>query len=274
MRLYFAGGGWWECLEDVVGPEGPGALLSYWDIAATGTPEHPWVEYLGTILGAPLFLDSGAFSAATQGGQVDLRRFITYCQETRGRWDLIASLDVIGDWEQSRANHVVMWAEGIGSIPTFHTLEPFDWLDEMSSEYPYIALGGMVGRGGVALTKWLQDCWSVLRGRDVKVHGFGLSRQRLVFGFPWTSLDSTSWLASKYARVQTKDRGAWGSRWTRAKKRDGVFINGRLTSRLAESSVPPSGATKEEYRISVRASAVGLKEMVAEASRMHDSGHL
>ena len=159
-------------------------------------------------------------------------------------------------------------------MPTFHPLEPLEWLDEMSSTYPYIALGGMVGQGGTALTRWLQDCWNIIRGREVKVHGFGLSRQRLVFGFPWTSIDSTSWLASKYARVQAKDRGIWGSRWTRVKKKDGVFINGRLASRLTDVSVPSSGATKEEYRISVQGSANGLKDMVAEASRMHASGHL
>jgi len=148
-----------------------------------------------------LFLDSGAFSAKTQGVVIDIKEYIAFIKENIDVIGVYANLDVIGDAKASYINQKIMEREGLHPIPVYHSGEDEKWLTKyLDAGYEYIALGGMVKGSASALKSWLDHIWdnylidSVTRLPKVKVHGFGLTSLSLMLRYPWYSVDSTSWV--------------------------------------------------------------------------------
>jgi len=149
---------------------------------------------------ADLFLDSGAFSAFTKKAVISVERYADFVRETRGMWTVCSSLDAIGDAEQSYAYFKELRTLGADVCPVFHAREDYHWLVRYLDEgHPYIFLGGMVPESSPWLLQWLDHIWDkYLTNNDgtprVKVHGFGLTNQKLMMRYPWYSVDSSSWL--------------------------------------------------------------------------------
>lgn len=164
-----------------------------------------------------LFLDSGAFSAKTQGVEINLDDYIAFVKEHLLYLTVYANLDVIGDAEATLRNQKKMEAAGLNPLPCYHYGEPIKYLTYYLDRYEYIALGGMVSPTNAALLPWLDQLFSrYICGCDglpkVKVHGFGLTSHRLMKRYPWFSVDSTSWvvtgrMGSVY--VPRYRKGAW-----------------------------------------------------------------
>jgi hypothetical protein len=154
------------------------------------------------------FLDSGAFSAWNSGKEIVLSEYIDYCHNN-GEWDIVAGLDVIGCWQQSKKNYIDMRDDGIDILPTFHIGEPWDYYQWMLSEWSYVALGGMVPYLSIknaahkpALIRWLIKCHKLADMAGVRLHGFGCTTWNLVKMFDWGSVDSTSWsVGQRFGRV-------------------------------------------------------------------------
>lgn len=146
-----------------------------------------------------LFLDSGAFSADKSGEPIKLDDYIQFIHNHRNKFTVYANLDVIGDWKQTWANQRSMEAEGLTPLPVHHLEDPMECLD-WCLEYKYFALGGIAGG---ATTKdrirFFDKCWNIICDKDgfpqSKVHGFGMASPKLVFKYPWYSIDSSSWVA-------------------------------------------------------------------------------
>lgn len=149
--------------------------------------------------GAKVFLDSGAFSAFTQGVEIDLPG---YCEYIRRNQDLIlvaSVLDGIGDPQKTYENQRRMEDLGTRPLPCFHYGEDERYLEYYLQNYEYITLGGMVPIAKPQLRIWLDRIWSKYlcdeRGLPrIKVHGFGLTRVDLMQRYPWYSVDSSSWV--------------------------------------------------------------------------------
>ncbi len=191
MRLYLAGadsGGEHAVLD---GLRDLSFLVSYWYIV-NGRGQRV-VDY-AVSNGIPLFLDSGAFSAMTIGAKIQIDDYVTYCKEHGYKFDVIASLDVIGNHRETAKNHDYMRTAGINSIPTFHVNAPFSELDRLIGENDYIALGvaGMQRRRS-QLMAWLVKCFRVNDGR-ARFHGFALTSPVVMYSFPWFSVDSSTWI--------------------------------------------------------------------------------
>jgi hypothetical protein len=139
-----------------------------------------------------LFMDSGAFTAWSQAAEVDLDLYLAFLARWEGRFEVIASLDVIGDAEASCANWERMQAEGYDTLPVFHYGEPWEFLDRYCEGSDYVALGGMVGGSTGALMRWGIQALKVCRRYGVRTHGFGVTNMS-TFRLPWYSLDSSSW---------------------------------------------------------------------------------
>lgn len=153
-----------------------------------------------------MVLDSGAYSAKTQGAQIDIDEYIAYIKYNMSSLYAYAALDVIGNAEASYDNLKYMESKGLNPWPVFHYREPFHYLEEYVANYEYIALGGMVGEIK-SLTDWLDFVWSEHLTDDkgfatTKVHGFGLSSVPALIRYPWESADSTSWvLVGSFGKV-------------------------------------------------------------------------
>jgi len=158
-----------------------------------------------------LFLDSGAFSAWTQGVEIDIHKYIDFIKEHLDILEVYSNLDVISSGnsisdkkkaaKKTLENQRIMEKEGLHPLPVFHIGEPFKYLNKYIEQYDYIALGGMVGTPKNTLIPWLDTCFSKYICDEkgipkVKVHGFGLTSLPIMMRYPWFSVDSTSWVAT------------------------------------------------------------------------------
>jgi hypothetical protein len=147
-----------------------------------------------------LFLDSGAFSAKTQGVEIDIKEYISFIKQNKDIITVYANLDVIGNPDASLKNLHIMEKAGLYPLPVFHYGEdPEKYLVPLLLKYKYIALGGLVIGATPKLISWLDTIFKkYLTDKAgmpiVKVHGFGLTNFVSLLRYPWYSVDSTSWV--------------------------------------------------------------------------------
>lgn len=162
-----------------------------------------------------IFIDSGGFSAATQGVEINIDEYITFLKKHESLITVYANLDVIGDPEKTYEQQKYMEAAGMRPLPVFHTGEPLDYLRRYIDEgHDYIALGGMVpyARDKKKLIGWMSACFKVAEeefkksGRVIGYHGFGMTNWDLMRAYPWKSVDSSSWCSGfRYGQVYLFD---------------------------------------------------------------------
>jgi len=146
--------------------------------------------------GYTVFLDSGAFSAANSGAEIDIDDYCAFIKEVGAPY--YASLDVFGDGEATMRNHNYMVEKhGLSPIPTFHMGSPLVDLEPVLAASNYIALGGLVFSSGIM--EHCDEVWQyILQHKpNCKVHGFGLTNIELMDRYPWYSVDSSSFKSCK-----------------------------------------------------------------------------
>lgn len=149
--------------------------------------------------GKKVFLDSGAFSAFTQGIEVNMEGYCEYIHRNADIIDFASVLDGIGDPLQTYRNQLRMQELGVRPLPCFHYGEDERYLEYYLDNYDYITLGGMVPISTPQLKLWLDRLWDqYLTDQDgipkIKVHGFGLTSLPLMQRYPWFSVDSSTWV--------------------------------------------------------------------------------
>jgi len=169
----------------------PLLLLSY----------HYWknvdlLTYLPSVFGKeipPIILDSGAWSAFTQGKHVDLSAYCDYITHNRKviRW--YSNLDDMVDPKKTLATQKKMEAMGFAPVPVFHTGEDFKFIKNYAKEYPLVAIGKMAPfrRQKNVVSRWIRQCFSM--AGSAEIHGFGVSWLNSMKLYPWRSVDSSSW---------------------------------------------------------------------------------
>jgi hypothetical protein len=198
MKTYFAGipGGGWKPREVYLNKLWTYRLWSY----------HYIIKEKGIMTKKEkkvnLFLDSGAFSAWSQGEPIDIQEYISFIKENEEYLDVYSNLDVIGCPVGTWKNQMIMEEAGLMPTPVYHYGEDPKWLKRILSRgYKYISLGGMVPISNKDLMKWLDEIWDKYltdeNGMPIcQVHGFGLTSLVLMLRYPWYSVDSTSWVVT------------------------------------------------------------------------------
>lgn len=154
-----------------------------------------------------IFLDSGAFTAWSKKVVIDLDEYIDFCHEHIDMLELISVLDVIdftdpaGAAKKSFHNLLRMEQRGLKGVvlPTFHMGEPEEVIQHYAEHYTYVSLGGMVGISAKQLMTWLDRIWSCYLTDangfpKLNIHGFGITSLPAMTRYPWTSVDSSTWL--------------------------------------------------------------------------------
>jgi hypothetical protein len=174
-------------------------LFSYWYHHDGDRPSYEVIE-CNEKYKMDMFLDSGAFTAFTQKVVITPEEYAKYVHNVKHRFTVCSSLDAIGDAAKSYELLKELEALGCRVQPVYHAREDPMWLKKYLDEgYDYIFIGGMVPETTNWLRGWLDDLfdkyltWNTGMPR-VKLHGFGLTDQQLMFRYPWHSVDSTSWL--------------------------------------------------------------------------------
>jgi hypothetical protein len=152
------------------------------------------------------FLDSGAFTAFTQGKQIDIDHYIETIKSIPNIKNY-AVLDVIGDYKKTAKNLKYMQDKGVAPIPAFHFGSPEKELVKLLEDdrYDYIALGGLVPYAAQRpkLESWLDYCYSIITKYPLKkTHLFGINSLWAWKKYPIYSADATSWVCgSKFRRI-------------------------------------------------------------------------
>ena len=154
-----------------------------------------------------VFADSGAFSAASQGAQINIPDYAAWVKRWAHLFTTYANLDVIGDPDATDRNQKALEDLGLEPLPVFHTGSDMAHLEKLVERYQYIALGGMVPfmRFPKRIMPWLIKCFKLAQGRAV-FHGFGATSWTVVKALPWYSVDSSSWGSGfRYGEVPVFD---------------------------------------------------------------------
>lgn len=175
-----------------------------------------------------VFLDSGAYSwdqfitkrgeTVTEEKEMEyLDTYIEFIKEHGDRLYDSANLDFVGNPEKTLKTQRYMELCGVKPVPVFHYHaalgDPkvkqwhFDFLKDILTEYDYLALGGGVSGGlnsNKYITRFGDEVFRIIEGmgREIKVHGFGITSVPLMFRYPWYSVDSTTWLqVAAYGKI-------------------------------------------------------------------------
>lgn len=164
--------------------------VAYFAAASKRLAVHPRLDWWA--------LDSGAFS-----DRIELARYLDVVREAQSLPKpprMIFSLDVIGDWRASLRYYEAVRAAGVDAIPTYHYGDPPVMLAEILAGYPRLAVGGLARVRGTARQRFLGEafatCWHATDGVGRRIHGFGISDMRSLFGFPFDTVDSSTWSIS------------------------------------------------------------------------------
>lgn len=222
-----------------------------------------------------VFADSGAFSAKTQGAPVDVHEYAGWLKRFESRFFTYSNLDVIGDGAEAAegtwVNQRILEDEhGLKPIPVFHAGEPWEALERyLEAGYPYIALGGLVGRPVASIMAWLVRAFRMAEGTAV-FHGFGLTSWEPILALPWFSIDSSSWGSGyRFGFLRLFDPGT--CREVRVQMFDpkDVYLKAKLIRRLGGD--PACFATRENYdrRHACYVAATSWREAEAFLRRRH-----
>ena len=163
-----------------------------------------------------IMIDSGAFTAWTKDIEIDVDKYITWINKwnkyvtTFGQVDVIppkkANKQQVDECCQRTWNNYLYMTNNVVCpekiLYTFHYGEDFRWLsqaleyrDSKGKAIEYMALGGLVGRSTKQRILFLNRCFDIIKhssNPNIKVHGFGVSTEKLWKRYSFESCDSFS----------------------------------------------------------------------------------
>ena len=144
--------------------------------------------------------------------------YIEFVKENQNDMFAAVSMDVINNAEMSYKSLKYIESKGAKVLPVYHLGSDEKWLKRYVDEgYDYLCIGGITPNPYEAIKESLDRIWGdILTDSNgmpkVKVHGLACTGFRLMWAYPWYSVDSATW---------TK-LGAWGGIYVPRTKK-GVF---------------------------------------------------
>lgn len=227
--------------------------MIYW------TPRAFQVYKVNVERGNHLMMDSGAFSfymfmakhknipnkeALTEK---TLSTYIEFCHKRQKQWDFYVTFDHIRDvkviWDVTKR----LEKEGLKPIPIYHGDQSLDWLRRyLDAGYQRIGIATLHYRRSrqERMRFYLDNVFDIVeKYKGVKTHGFAMTSLSLMFSYPWTSVDSSSW-------SRTSSFGA-------------IFIvdHGKNTMKTCHISFEPSTNSNSYSRLA-KGAQIAIKEQV------------
>lgn len=178
------------------------------------------IKLLGDFVPERIILDSGAFSVWSNGGSISLEDYGEFARQFRDRLDpsielSVTNLDVLpGKWgfvpneeeiaksaEQGWQNMLYLESLGLKVIHIFHQHEDFSILERLRSHSDYIGISPANDVSMEEKLEWLNKVFFILKD-TTKCHGFAVTSPRQLFGYPFYSVDSSSWVTpARFGRI-------------------------------------------------------------------------
>jgi hypothetical protein len=145
-----------------------------------------------------IFLDSGGYSARTRGVIVKVDDYAKYINENDIK--IAFNLDTMSVEETMQNQKHLEKHTSSYIVPIYHHSDYVSkknrrLLDSFIERYNYISIGGVagmrLGKGAEVLYDYVFN-----KTKDkTKVHGLGITSEKILETYPFYSVDSTSWLA-------------------------------------------------------------------------------
>lgn len=160
-------------------------------------------------------LDNGAFTLWKKGGDVDVPAYRAWVESVAGHpsldWCLIP--DKIDGTEADNRRLVDDWnLPGVLGVPVWHLHESEEWLDELATRFPTVALGSSGQWATPGTAPWWQRMGEAMavvcdaQGRPrCRLHGLRMLDPEVFTRLPLASADSTN------AAVNCGSLGRFGS---------------------------------------------------------------
>ena len=192
-----SGEAWNLCATALVTERCANSLVTYAYADGIDTWHNVWREVPSNVI-----VDSGAFTAHTQGTTFTVEGYAAFIDEFGARYGSdvadanFMSLDVIGDTKATWRNfdHLTRLGKSVMPVLTLGcSLADVD----RAAEHGYVACGGLVGGGRADLMPWLDGVFGRFRklGKLPKVHLLGITKQWALERYPAYSCDSSTWLS-------------------------------------------------------------------------------
>lgn len=258
-HLYLAGVGKYG--EALLGLDNLRFLVSYFYLR--NEKSNDWYDVnLALRNKIPLMLDSGAWSAMTRNETLDNQEYIRFCMKHGNKFEVIVSLDVIGDWQTTKKNHEEMKQAGISSLTTFHLGSPFEELNRLFHTESYLGIGGLATRGNRIISqKWIK--YINTKRSSCRFHGFGVTTPELLKLYDWHSVDGTTWMtaAIRYGRIMYHHQG--NIKWIQVSNQKELEANWHLIGEgIRKGWDLVNGRTKNYEYVALRYNAKSLLELV------------
>lgn len=181
-------------------------------------------QILGDFIPECIILDSGAFSVWSNGGKINIDKYADFALRFRdlihpaidlrvvnldvlpGEWGQVPSKEIIAESaEQGWQNMLYLESKGLKIIHIFHQHEDFAILDKLRAHSDYIGISPANDVSMKEKIAWLKKVFSITKD-TVKTHGFAVTSHKQVFGYPFYSVDSSSWVApARFGRIPILD---------------------------------------------------------------------
>lgn len=155
-------------------------------------------------------LDSGAYTFlenAKKGNNIDWDSYILKYADIINKLNIEHFLEldidnVVGLKEVERLRDKLEQATNKKCIPVWHKKRGLDYYKKMCKDYPYIAIGGIVS-GEISSKDYpvFTNLLNIAKESKTKVHGLGFTNLIGLTKYKFYSVDSTSWLISKYGEL-------------------------------------------------------------------------
>jgi hypothetical protein len=153
-----------------------------------------------------LLVDSGAYSAFTQGIPVDIDQYANFIIKNLAHIEQGINLDVImpTDVDTAARRSFENWTylkdrHGLDTMPVFHCGESIEWLDKMIESTGRVGLSASMASLEEGI-EWYNIVWPRITDKNgypvAKFHAFGDAAPRAILNYPWYSADSTTWYVS------------------------------------------------------------------------------
>jgi hypothetical protein len=220
MIHYFSGGGVtgvWQPVNEMLIRKGAGRCLSF-AYPKSLTQYCDLAKSMGVR--SRVMMDSGAFSAWTQGRVVDLEKLsATFAALLDGYGDrcefVLINLDVIPGRkgvdatpeqiadavQRSRENFAILKKRFAGLVlPVFHQDEPLTYFQALVNEAPYVCLSPRNDLAEKQRVKWAKDFSD--RALNCRFHGLAATGFNMTRKVQWHSVDSAAWIrAASYGTI-------------------------------------------------------------------------
>ena len=199
MKIFLAGNGLWTWVTPAIVEGGMGSgpyILESFFYADAETERL--IPFMGDFL-----LDSGAFTfmqnAKTHVDWDDyLRRYAAFINRNKVEKFFELDIDSVVGYDQVLKYREKLEAlTGRQAIPVWHTNRGKDEFVRAAKEYPYVAIGGLVGTGKSEYARkyWKYFPWFIKTAHDngAKIHALGFTSLDGIKQFHFDSVDSTAW---------------------------------------------------------------------------------